>query len=63
MKNLVVTPAINLRFDQVELFIKSLRKYYQDDICFILGPNDHDLKKKLQFYIRTGNATYRFCTV
>jgi len=50
MKNLVVTPANNLRFDQVELFIKSLRKHYKDDICFILGPNDHDLKNKLQPY-------------
>ena len=46
MKNLVITPAVGLEFYPVEFFIKSLRKYYQDDIYFLLGPKDYDLKKK-----------------
>jgi len=50
MKNLVITPAVGLEFNPVEFFIKSLRKYYQDDIYFIVGPKDLDLKKKLKFY-------------
>ena len=43
MKNLVITPAVGLEFNPVEFFIKSLRKYYQDDIYFIVGPKDYDL--------------------
>ena len=50
MKNLVITPAVGLEFNPVEFFIKSLRKYYQDDIYFIVGPKDLDLKRKLKFY-------------
>ena len=50
MKNIVITPAVGLEFNPVEFFIKSLRKYYQDDIYFLVGPKDYDLKKKLKSY-------------
>ena len=33
-KNLVIAAAVGLGVDQINLFIKSLRKYYKDDICF-----------------------------
>ena len=49
-KNLVLTAAFGFGISQLELFIKSLRKYYDDDICFIIGPNDHLIKKELEKY-------------
>ena len=48
MKNIVITPAVGLEFSPVEFFIKSLRKYYQDDVYFLVGPKDHDLKNGLK---------------
>ena len=49
-KNLVLTAAIGLGINQSELFIKSLRKYYNDDICFVVGPNDNLIKQELKKY-------------
>tara|TARA_B100001029_G_C15048601_1_gene448991 strand:+ start:1141 stop:1956 length:816 start_codon:yes stop_codon:yes gene_type:complete len=50
MKNIVITAAINLDLNQVEFFIKSFRKYSDDEIYFLVGKKDFDLKKKLQIY-------------
>jgi len=50
MKNVVITPAVGLGNQEVEFFLKSLRKYYSDDIYFLVGKNDNDLKKMLKFY-------------
>ena len=47
MKNLILTPAIGVDSVQSELFIKSLRKYYNDEAYFLVGKNDNDLKKIL----------------
>ncbi len=49
-KNLVITAAVGLQVDQLTLFIKSLRKYYNDDICFVIGQNDHLLEEELKKY-------------
>jgi len=49
-KNLVIAAAVGLKVDQLTLFIKSLRKYYNDDICFVVGQNDYDLEKELKKY-------------
>ena len=49
-KNLVLTAAIGLGINQSELFIKSLRKYYNDDIYFVVGPNDNLIKQELKKY-------------
>ena len=49
-KNLILTAAVGLNFKQVEFFIRSLRKVYTDDICFIVGHNDHELKLELEKY-------------
>ena len=46
-KNLVIAAAVGLQVDQITLFIKSLRKYYNDDICFVIGQNDNQLEKEL----------------
>jgi hypothetical protein len=50
MKNLVLSAAFSLEVRQVELFVKSLRKYYQDEIYFLIGPKDIHLKEKLKLY-------------
>ena len=47
MKNLILTAAIGMHPVQSELFIKSLRKYYNDEVYFLVGKNDDDLKKIL----------------
>ncbi|MAW17579.1 MAG: hypothetical protein CMJ01_03350 [Pelagibacteraceae bacterium] len=46
-KNLVITAAVGLKVEQLTLFIKSLRKYYQNDVCFVIGEADHELEKEL----------------
>ena len=50
MKNLVLSAAFGLDLSQVELFVKSLRRYYDDDIYFLIGPSDINLKEKLKPY-------------
>ena len=37
--NIILTAAVGYNFNQIELFIKSLRKYYSDKICFIISKN------------------------
>lgn len=50
MKNIVLTAAFGLDLNQVELFIKSLRTYYNQQICLVIGKKDKDLIKKLESY-------------
>ena len=47
MKNLIITPAVGLHIEDVHFFIKSLRRFYQDDVYFLIGKKDIILKKKL----------------
>jgi len=47
-KNLIITAAVNLMPNQLTLFIKSLRKYYNDDVCIVIGENDYALEKELK---------------
>ncbi len=49
-KNLVIAAAVGFKVDQLTLFIKSLRKYYNGDICFIIGHNDHNVENELKKY-------------
>ena len=49
-KNLILTTAVGYNFSQVKLFIKSLRKYYFEDVCFLIGRDDHELEKDLKEY-------------
>jgi hypothetical protein len=50
MKNLVMTAAVGLDPKAVEFFIKSLRRFYEDEVYFLVGRKDYDLKKKLKSY-------------
>ena len=38
--NLVLTAAIGFQLSQLQLFVKSLREYYDGKVCFIIGSND-----------------------
>jgi len=49
-KNLVLTAAIGFQLSQLQLFIKSLRKYYKDEICFIIGSKDLEIENELKKY-------------
>lgn len=49
-KNLILTAAIGFDISQVQLFIKSLRKYYKDEICVIINSNDKKIEIELKNY-------------
>ena len=49
-KNLILTAATGYNFLDVELFVKTLRKYYSGKICFIIGYKDQELEKELKKY-------------
>ena len=49
-KNLILTAAFGFGIQQLELFVKTLRKYYTDDICFIIGFNDRVIEQELKKY-------------
>ena len=49
-KNLIISAACGFGIQQLELFIRSLRKYYNEDICFIIGENDYEIEKELKKY-------------
>ena len=50
MKNLIMSAACGLEPSQIEFFLKSLRKYYHDDIFFLVGKKDTETKKFLKIY-------------
>ena len=49
-KNLILSAAFGYGVQQLELFLKSLRKFYKDDICFVVGINDLKLEEELKKY-------------
>lgn len=49
-KNLVLTAAIGFQLSQLQLFIKSLRRYYKDEICFIISSRDIEIEEELKKY-------------
>ena len=52
IKNLILSAAVGYHFNQIEFFIKSLRKYYFGDVGFIIGQNDDELET-IRFYKKT----------
>jgi hypothetical protein len=50
MKNLILSVACGLDPENIEFFFKSLRKFYLDDIFFLVGKKDHKIKKMLEKY-------------
>jgi len=49
-KNLVITAAYGFNIDQLELFLKSLRQFYFDDVCFFIGNEDNKIEEELKKY-------------
>ena len=49
-KNLILTAALGYNFNHIELFIKSLRKFYTDSVTFLISYDDHELEKELKKY-------------
>jgi len=50
IKNLVLSAAVGYSFKQIELFTKSLRKFYDDDIYFIVDGKDESLINQIHKY-------------
>tara|TARA_B110000967_G_C18865305_1_gene552372 strand:+ start:1289 stop:2092 length:804 start_codon:yes stop_codon:yes gene_type:complete len=48
-KNLILSAAVGYNFQQIEFFIKSLRKYYGGEVCFFIDENEN-LQKELKKY-------------
>ena len=49
-KNLILSAAVGYEFKQIEFFIKSLRKYYHEEVCFVIGNKDIGLEEGLKKY-------------
>ena len=49
-KNIVLSAACGLDPSLIEFFLKSLRKFYDEDVCFLIGKNDFKIKKILKLY-------------
>ena len=47
-KNLILSAAVGYNFNQIELFIKSLKKFNSDEICFIISKKDNSLEQELR---------------
>ncbi len=47
-KNLILTAAIGFQLSQLQLFIKSLREHYKDEICFVIGSKDIKIEDELK---------------
>jgi hypothetical protein len=50
MKNLILTSAVGYDFSKIEVFIKSLRKYYHDDVVILINLNQNETKSLLNKY-------------
>tara|TARA_B110001452_G_C15160603_1_gene403711 strand:- start:60 stop:872 length:813 start_codon:yes stop_codon:yes gene_type:complete len=50
MNNLIISAAIGLEPKQIEFFLKSLRRYYSEDIFFLVGKQDSAVKEFLKLY-------------
>ena len=49
-KNLILSAAVGYNFPQIEFFLKSLRKFYNDEISLIISQDNLELEKKLKEY-------------
>ena len=48
MKNLVLSAACGLEPSQINFFLKSLRKFYNEDVFFLVGKKDYKTKQLLE---------------
>lgn len=50
MKNLVLSAACGIDPNLIVFFLKSLRKFFNDEIHFLVGKNDNRIKELLKIY-------------
>ena len=50
MRNLILSTACGLEPENIEFFLKSLRKFYLEEICFLVGKKDYKTKIILEKY-------------
>ena len=50
MNNLILSAACGLQPEKIEFFLKSLRKYYHEDVFFLVGKKDYSTKEFLKNY-------------
>ena len=50
MNNIIITPAIGMPPNDINLFLSSLRRFYKGEVLFFVGKNDHLLKKNIKLY-------------
>tara|TARA_B100000029_G_scaffold122_1_gene167 strand:+ start:1133 stop:1948 length:816 start_codon:yes stop_codon:yes gene_type:complete len=50
MSNIIITPAIGMPANDIVLFLASLRRFYNGQVLFFVGKNDHQLKKNIKYY-------------
>ena len=49
-KKLILSAAVGYNFQQVEFFLKSLRKFYNDEVCILISQENFELAGKLKDY-------------
>ena len=50
LKNLVISATFGFSVNQIDFFLKSLRRYYEDEVYFLISPNDKRVKNLLSYY-------------
>ena len=50
MKNLILSAACGLEPSQIKFFLKSLRKFYSEDVFFLVGKQDYKTKEFLETF-------------
>jgi len=50
MNNIIITPAVGMPPNDIILFLSSLRRFYEGEVLFFVGKNDHLLKKNIKLY-------------
>ena len=51
-KNLILSAAVGYNFAQIEFFIKSLRKFYQDNVCIIIDNKDNFSLESYKIFLK-----------
>lgn len=50
MNNIVISPAIGMPPEEVNLFLSTLRNFFSEEVLFLVGKDDSQLKKNLKYY-------------
>ena len=48
--NLVLSAAVGYKFEQIEFFIKSLRKFYKEEVCIVIDGKNTEIEKNISHF-------------